>query len=101
MVCNFEGVAVNRGGCAVYIGRNCAGSVMLRGSCELSMSSMHKVNKENGLALLAGLSCVAVFAPFGIFPIPVAALALLFVLWGRCDKPREAAYLGFFFGLGF
>jgi apolipoprotein N-acyltransferase len=85
---------------AVYIGRNCAESVMLRGSYERSMSSMRKVIKENGLALLAGVSCVAGFAPFGIFPIPVAALALLFVLWGRCDTPRAAAHLGFAFGLG-
>ena len=39
---------------------------------------MSLLSKENGWALLAGLSCVAGFAPFGIFPIPVAALAVLF-----------------------
>ncbi|MCX7194106.1 MAG: apolipoprotein N-acyltransferase [Proteobacteria bacterium] len=57
-------------------------------------------NKENGLALLAGLSCVSGFAPLGLFPIPVLALAVLFVLWGGADTPRAAARLGFAFGLG-
>ncbi|MFA6970583.1 MAG: apolipoprotein N-acyltransferase [Gallionella sp.] len=61
---------------------------------------MSLVNKENGLALLAGLSCVAGFAPFGYFPIPMLALTVLFVLWGRADTPRAAANLGFAFGLG-
>ena len=57
-------------------------------------------NKKNGLALLSGLSCVFGFAPFGIFPIPVLALAVLFVLWLRAASPRAAAWLGFSFGLG-
>ncbi len=61
---------------------------------------MNIFNKENGFALLAGLSCVAGFAPFGFFPIPVLALAGLFVLWSRADTPRAAANLGFVFGLG-
>ena len=53
-----------------------------------------------GWALLAGLSCVFGFAPFGIFAIPVLALAVLFVLWQRADSPRAAAWIGFSFGLG-
>lgn len=53
-----------------------------------------------GLALLAGLSCVAGFAPFGFFPIPVLALGGVFILWSRADTPRAAANLGFVFGLG-
>lgn len=57
-------------------------------------------NKENGLALLAGLSCVAGFAPTGLFPIPVVALSVLFVLWSKSGTPRAAARLGFSFGLG-
>ncbi|HEU0233678.1 MAG TPA: apolipoprotein N-acyltransferase [Gallionella sp.] len=61
---------------------------------------MSLFNKNNGLALLAGLSCVFGFAPFGIFAIPVLALAALFTLWSRTDKPPAAAWLGFFFGLG-
>src|SRR4030067_808430 len=34
---------------------------------------MGLLNKEFGLALLAGLSCVFGFAPFGFFPIPALA----------------------------
>ena len=51
-------------------------------------------------AFIAGLLCVFGFAPFGIFVIPVLALAVLFALWGRADNPRAAAWLGFSFGLG-
>ena len=61
---------------------------------------MKLLNKENGMALLAGLACVFGFAPFGIFPIPVVSLAVLFLLWCRAESPRRAAHLGFFFGLG-
>ncbi len=53
-----------------------------------------------GLALLAGASCVAGFAPIGYYPVPVLALSVLFVLWSLAKTPREAAGLGFFFGLG-
>ena len=55
---------------------------------------------NNGLLLLAGLSCVLGFAPFGLFPIPVLALAVLFFRWARADTPRAAAASGFVFGLG-
>jgi len=51
-------------------------------------------------ALFAGLSCVFGFAPFGIFPIPVLALAVLFALWQHAGTPRNAAWLGFAFGFG-
>jgi apolipoprotein N-acyltransferase len=61
---------------------------------------MSVFNRNSGLALLAGLSCVAGFAPFGIFPVPVLALAVLFALWHRADTPKAAAWLGFSFGLG-
>ena len=57
-------------------------------------------NKSYWLALLAGLSCVFGFAPFGVFVIPVLALAVLFTLWSRADSPRAAGWLGFAFGLG-
>ncbi len=57
-------------------------------------------NKKSGLALLAGMSCVLGFAPFGVFPIPILALAVLFTLWLGADSPRAAAWLGFAFGLG-
>jgi apolipoprotein N-acyltransferase len=61
---------------------------------------MNLLRKDSGWALLAGLSCVFGFAPFGIFPIPVLALAVLFALWERAGTPRLAAWLGFYFGLG-
>ena len=61
---------------------------------------MDLLKNDYGWALLAGLSCVFGFAPFGIFPIPVLALAVLFTLWQRADTPRIAAWLGFAFGLG-
>jgi len=51
-------------------------------------------------ALLAGSSWMFGFAPFGIFPIPVLALALLFMLWLRAGSPRIAAWQGFAFGFG-
>jgi len=52
------------------------------------------------LALLAGAVCVPGFAPLGIFPLPVLALAVLFVLMQRAGSPRAAAWLSFAFGLG-
>ena len=61
---------------------------------------MSLLNKENVPAVLAGALCVFGFAPFGLFFIPVLALAVLFVLWGRAKSPRAAAGLGLAFGLG-
>ena len=52
------------------------------------------------LALLAGASCVFGFAPFGLFPLPVLALGVLFLLWQRAPNPASAAGLGWSFGLG-
>ena len=59
------------------------------------------LNKRHGILLLAGALCVFGFAPFGIFPVPVVALALLFTLMHRAESPRAAAWVGFAFGLGF
>jgi apolipoprotein N-acyltransferase len=61
---------------------------------------MNFLKSDYSLALLAGALCVFGFAPFGIFPIPVLALAVLFALWQRAGTPRIAAWLGFAFGLG-
>jgi apolipoprotein N-acyltransferase len=61
---------------------------------------MKFINQNNLLALLAGISCVLGFAPFGQFWLPVLALAILFALWQRADSPRLAAQRGFAFGLG-
>ena len=40
------------------------------------------------------------FAPFGQWWLALLAPALLLALWGRAGSPREAAWLGFWFGLG-
>lgn len=55
------------------------------------------------ILLAAGLGGISVFgfAPFGIFVLPIFALALLFRLWQRSTTPRGAAWLGFGYGLGF
>jgi len=75
---------------------------MLRGFCNLHVPNldMYLLKRDRSLALLAGALCVFGFAPFGIFPVPVLALALLFALWQQADSPRAAAWLGFSFGLG-
>lgn len=52
------------------------------------------------MAFLAGACAVLGFAPIGLFPVPVLALAVLFVLWSRAESPRAAGALGFAFGLG-
>lgn len=52
-------------------------------------------------ALLLGVVSVAGYAPFYLFPLPIAALALLIVLWQHASAPRRAAVLGWWFGFGF
>ncbi len=61
---------------------------------------MNYLKNDSFIALLAGAFCVFGFAPFGVFPVPVIALALLFVLWMRAASPRAAVRIGFMFGLG-
>ena len=51
-------------------------------------------------AFFAGAVAVFGFAPFGIFPLPVLSLAVLFWLWSRAERPAQAAWLGFAFGMG-
>ncbi|MBA4381266.1 MAG: apolipoprotein N-acyltransferase [Sideroxydans sp.] len=51
-------------------------------------------------AFLAGAIAVFGFAPFGIFPLPVLSLAALFWLWSKAERPSQAAWLGFAFGMG-
>lgn len=52
------------------------------------------------LAALAGALTVLGFAPFGAALLPIATLALLFMLWRDAPTPRRAAAQGFAFGLG-
>lgn len=51
-------------------------------------------------ALLLGAATVLAYAPFGLFPLPLLTLGLLFRLWRDTDAPRKVALLGFAWGLG-
>lgn len=51
-------------------------------------------------AFLAGAIAVFGFAPFGIFPLPILSLVVLFWLWSKAERPSQAAWLGFAFGMG-
>jgi apolipoprotein N-acyltransferase len=51
--------------------------------------------------LVAGAACVAGFAPFYAWPIPIFAIAVLLYAWSLSATPRQAALSGFAFGLGF
>ena len=57
--------------------------------------------KLAALASLLGAATVLGFAPFGLFPLPLLTLALLFHLWRRSPTAGLAARLGFAWGLGF
>jgi len=50
--------------------------------------------------LFAGVLAVFAFAPFGLFPLSVLALLVLFRVWLRCERPGQAAWSGFSFGMG-
>lgn len=52
------------------------------------------------LIFCGGLLAVPGFAPFGLFPLVVLALALLFVRWQHAQGKWQAARLGFAFGFG-
>ncbi len=51
-------------------------------------------------AALLGALTVAGYAPWYLFPLPLLTFAGLFFLWQRAATARDAAGLGFFFGLG-
>jgi len=52
-----------------------------------------------GLALAAGAVFPAGFAPFGLWPVALLSLVVVFALW-RARSPRACAALGFAFGAG-
>ena len=52
-------------------------------------------------SLLLGTLCVFGFAPFYVFILPILSIAGLFYLWEVSQSPKQAAKLGFIFGLGF
>jgi len=51
-------------------------------------------------AFALGALSVAAFGDWQLFPLPIAALAVLFWLWAQERAPRTAAALGFAFGAG-
>ncbi len=53
------------------------------------------------LPLAAGAACVLGFAPFYGWPVPIVALAVLFLVWQQSGSPLQAALSGFAFGLGY
>ncbi|RLJ67888.1 apolipoprotein N-acyltransferase [Sulfurisoma sediminicola] len=59
------------------------------------------MKRQDTAALLLGAATVLGFAPFGLFPLPLLTLALLFRMWRKAPTPRTAAWLGFVWGLGF
>lgn len=50
--------------------------------------------------LFAGVLAVFGFAPFGMFPLTVIALLVLFRVWHRSESAAQAAKAGFTFGMG-
>lgn len=52
------------------------------------------------IVLLLGAFAVAGYAPFYLYPITVAALAGLLYYWNKAESARQAAWLGFAYGLG-
>jgi apolipoprotein N-acyltransferase len=52
------------------------------------------------VAFLAGAATVTAFSPFDLFPVALAAFAVLAHLWLTAPNARTAAWLGFCFGLG-
>jgi apolipoprotein N-acyltransferase len=52
------------------------------------------------LAFCAGAGAVLAFAPFGMAPIAVLSLAVLFHLWRHAARARDNVWIGYAFGLG-
>lgn len=52
------------------------------------------------IVLVLGALAVAGFAPFYLYPVTVASLAGLLYYWNTAKNARQAAWLGFAYGLG-
>ena len=52
------------------------------------------------VTFLLGILTVLGFAPFYFFPVPVITIACLFYFWRKSASPKQAALLGFCFGMG-
>lgn len=53
------------------------------------------------VAFLLGAFTVLGYAPFYFYPAVIAALAGLFYCWQKSTSPKQAAWTGFSYGLGF
>jgi len=54
----------------------------------------------NLVLFVSGLLAFLAVAPFGLYPLTMVSLAMLFLGWLRSATPRAAAWSGFWFGLG-
>ena len=61
---------------------------------------LHIVRSEAATAFVLGAFAVLGYAPFYLYPVTVLALAGLFRLWEHAPTARDAARLGFAFGIG-
>jgi apolipoprotein N-acyltransferase len=52
------------------------------------------------VAFVAGATSVAGYGDWPLFPLPLAAMAVLAWLWSGATRPREAAAIGYAFGAG-
>src|SRR3954469_713253 len=52
-------------------------------------------------AFALGAASIAGFAPLYLYPLPIATLTALLVLWLAAETPRRAAIIGWWFGIGF
>ena len=52
------------------------------------------------VSFLAGAALVAAFAPVGLYPLAIACPALLAHLWICAARAKDAAWIGFSFGMG-
>lgn len=57
-------------------------------------------NAEWAIAATLGAITVTGYAPLWVYPVPLLTFAGLFMLWRRAANARDAALVGFAFGLG-
>jgi apolipoprotein N-acyltransferase len=55
---------------------------------------------RTALPLALGALSVLGFAPFYFYPIIIISLASLIYIWRSCETPKQAAFMGFMYGLG-
>ena len=65
------------------------------------MTTRRTLTLRAASAALAGGVGALGLAPYGIWPATLAALAIAFLLFDRADGPRQAMYIGWFFGTGY